>query len=170
MATKIHNNGCVSDLDLPRPDLAALLTILGDSVARQVLTALEGTGLRHGHGYLVQRLLVAPATATEMAGELGITQQAVSKTIKELVDLGHVEIAIDPSDARRRPARLTRRGRAAVTRARSVRQRVDDRIREALGDQRFERLVADLDEVVDALGLRNDVDQRSLKPVTADLS
>jgi DNA-binding MarR family transcriptional regulator len=147
-----------------------LLTILGDAVSRQVVEALDGTGLRHGHGYLVQRLLVAPATATEMAAELGITQQAVSKTIKELVALGHVEMTTDPADSRRRPARLTRRGRAAVTRARAARQHMDDRIREALGIRRFDRLVADLDQVLDALGLRDDVNRRTVKPPTDALS
>ena len=48
----------------PHLDLASLLTILGDAVSAEVVAALAGTGLRHGHGYLVQRLLVAPATAT----------------------------------------------------------------------------------------------------------
>lgn len=159
----------MSEPEVPTLDLASLLTILGDAVAGTVLASLEGTGLRHGHGYLVQRLLVGPATATEMAAELGITQQAVSKAVRELADLGHVELVVDPTDSRRRPVRLTRRGRAAVRRARSARQRVDQRIRDALGDQRFDRLVADLDEALDVLDLRDSVVRRAVKPPTHEL-
>lgn len=153
----------------PRPDLASLLTILGDAVSAEVVAALAGTGLRHGHGYLVQRLLVTPATATELAGELGVTQQAVSRTVKELVALGHVEMTTDPSDSRRRPVRLTRRGRAAVARARRARADLDARVRDALGADRVDRLVTDLGAVVDALDLRDGVDRRTLRPPTPDL-
>lgn len=159
----------MSDSADPALDLASLLTILGDAVAGTVLASLEGTGLRHGHGYLVQRLLVGPATATEMAAELGITQQAVSKTVRELADLGHVELVVDPADSRRRPVRLTRRGRAAVRRARSARQRLDERIRDGLGEERFDRLVADLAEVLDVLDLRDAVARRAVKPPTQEL-
>src|SRR4051794_10234323 len=86
----IHNYGCVLTQS-PDLDLSSALTLLGDRVSGAVLEALHGTGLRHGHGYLVQRLLVAPATATELAADLGISQQAVSKTLKELLALGIVE-------------------------------------------------------------------------------
>lgn len=155
---------------LPPPDLASLLTLLGDAVSREVVHALEGTGLRHGHGYVVQRLLVAPATATEIAAELRVTQQAVSRTVKELVDLGHVEMATDPADARRRPVRLTPRGRRAVARARRARQRLDDRIQARLGDRRFEALVVGLRDVAAEMGLLEDMDRRAVVPPAADLS
>lgn len=154
----------------PRPDLASLLTILGDAISREVVGALEGTGLRHGHGYVIQRLLVAPATATEIAGELNITQQAVSKALKELVGLGHVEMTSDPADARRRPARLTPHGRAAVARARRARRRLDDRVRARLGPERLDAVTAELEEILDALGILDDVRRRSVMPPTHDLT
>src|SRR5690242_12245399 len=139
MRLRIHNHGCVYDDVLPPLDLSSALTLLGDAVSARVLTALEGTGLRHGHGYLVQRLLVSPATATEVAQELGVTQQAVSKAVAELVSLGLVETVPDPADRRRRPARLTPSGRHAVASARAARAQVDATLREALGDAAFER-------------------------------
>lgn len=151
-------------------DLASLLTILGDAVSSEVVSALDGTGLRHGHGYLVQRLLVGPTTATEMASELGISQQAVSKAVKELVGLGHVEMTVDPADSRRRPVRLTRRGRAAVSRARAARKVLDDRVRDGLGNQRFDGLVADLERVLDVLGLRDAVERRVVPPPAGELA
>src|SRR3954452_20172529 len=106
--------------DLPVLDLSSSLTLLGDAVSGIVSEALAGTGLRHGHGYLVQRLLVGPATASEVADELGVSQQAVSKAVKELVPPGHVEPVADEADGRRRPVRLTARGRRAVATARTA--------------------------------------------------
>lgn len=163
MARKIHNNGCVSE-DLPDLDLASALTLLGDTVSRSVVAALEGTGLRHGHGYVVQRLLVGPATATEIAAELGISQQAVSKAVVELTALGHVETAPDPADRRRRPVRLTARGQAGVTRAREARAAVDDRVRQALGETRFAETRRALLDALDALGVGDQVRRRAVRP------
>jgi len=47
---------------------------------------------------------VGPATAIELADELGITQQAMSKTVKELLDLGHLETVPDPTDRHAGPS------------------------------------------------------------------
>jgi DNA-binding MarR family transcriptional regulator len=149
---------------LPPLDLSSALTLLGDAVSGAVLQALEGTGLRHGHGYLVQRLLVGPATATELAEGLGITQQAVSKTVKELLDLGHLETVPDPTDRRRRPVCLTSRGVEAVERARAARAEVESRVRAALGQERTDRAMADLHAMLGALGLSEDIRRRTVPP------
>jgi len=164
MDVKIHNYGCVMEEELPPLDLSSALVLLGDAVSRTVLQALEGTGLRHGHGYLVQRLLVAPAAATELAAALGVTQQAVSKAVQELLALGHVEMVDDPADRRRKPVRLTSRGRAAVERARAARREVDARIRAALGDDRFDEAMADLVTMLDVLDLTESVRRRAVPP------
>lgn len=154
---------------LPPLDLPSLLTIVGDAVSKEVVGALDGTGLRHGHGYVIQRLLVGPATATEMAGELGITQQAVSKAVKELTSLGHVETTPDPRDSRRRPVHLTARGRKAVATARAARRRIDARIREAIGDTALERLTDDLVALLPAFGIDDAVRRRAVPPPTSAL-
>lgn len=150
-------------------DLASTLTILGDAVSRTVVDALAGTGLRHGHGYLVQRLLLGPATATQVAHELGVSQQAVSKAVNELVALGHVEAVRDPVDRRRRPVQLTARGRRAVDAARAARAEVDARIRAALGDEEFDRTTAALTVAIDALGMTESVRRRAVPPPGPDL-
>lgn len=150
--------------DLPDLDLSSSLTLLGDAVSAIVREALVGTGLRHGHGYLIQRLLVGPATASEVADELGVSQQAVSKAVKELVALGHVEPVPDDTDGRRRPVRLTTQGRRAVGTARTARREVDRRIRDALGDDAFARTSAALVVALDALGLAEQVRRRAVRP------
>jgi len=50
-------------------------------------------------------------TATILAGELGLSHQAVSKTARLLVNQGLVEESVDPDDSRRRRLTLSREGR-----------------------------------------------------------
>jgi DNA-binding MarR family transcriptional regulator len=135
---------------LPALDMSSAFALLGDLVSHRVVEAVRGTGLRHGHGYLLQRLVVGPATASEIAQELEITQQAVSKAVKELVELGHVELTTDPDDGRRRPVQLTRQGAAAVETARRARRDVDQQIRNAVGEKAFEDTMAVLNAALTA--------------------
>jgi DNA-binding MarR family transcriptional regulator len=122
------------------------------------------TGLRPGHGYFVQRLLEGPATATEMANALGITQQAASKAVGELVDLGYVVLSADATDRRRKQAELTDRGRQAVTVARTARAELDDRLRAVVGERRFATTLGVLDEAMTELGLAEAVQARRVRP------
>ncbi|MGY1794503.1 MarR family winged helix-turn-helix transcriptional regulator [Geodermatophilus sp. SYSU D00525] len=148
----------------PELDLASVLSLLGAAVDDAVLRALDGTGLRRGHGYLVQRLLAGPATATEVAAELGVSQQAVSKTLRELADLGYVGPAGDAEDRRWRPVALTPAGRRVVQVARETRADVDARVRAAVGDERFEACRDVLLDALDVLGLGEQVRRRAVRP------
>ncbi|MGY1830170.1 MarR family winged helix-turn-helix transcriptional regulator [Geodermatophilus sp. SYSU D01180] len=154
----------------PELDLASVLSLLGAAVDDAVLQALAGTGLRRGHGYLVQRLLDGPATATEMAAELGVSQQAVSKTLGELAGLGYVGPAEDAGDRRRRPVALTPAGRRVVQVARETRADVDARVRAAVGDERFDACRDVLLTALDVLGLGEQVRRRAVRPPDGALS
>ena len=152
------------EVELPDLDVASALSLLGDEVDRIVLRALDGSGLRRSHGYLVQRLVVAPATATEMAVGLGVTQQAVSKAIKELEALGVVEPVPDTADRRSRPVRLTAFGWQAVTTARAARSAINERIRQAVGEQNFADTLTALRAALDVLELSDRVRRRAVAP------
>jgi DNA-binding MarR family transcriptional regulator len=119
---------------------------------------------------LIQRLLHGPATATEIAGDLGVSQQAVSKAVNELIRLGHVETIADPADRRRRPVQLTVRGRDAVATARAARAGIDDRLREELGDERFDAVRAGLLAALEALDLGDAVRRRAVSPAPGMLA
>src|SRR5690348_12671737 len=127
MPADLHNHGCVSS-DV---DLLSALSLAGAAVDRHVLDELHARGfaeLRPRHGYVVQRLLVAPQTATELAAALGVTQQAVSKLAGELLAAGYVQRTDDERDARRRPLALTERGEEAVAAARAARADLESRV------------------------------------------
>lgn len=83
--------------------------------------AAEGhSGLRPAHGFLFQTLGRDGATASEVAARLGMTKQAARLVVEELIESGYVERGRDPDDTRRRPVRLTARGRDALRHSEAV--------------------------------------------------
>jgi len=141
-----------------------------DDAVLRALASAGLHGLRQGHGYLVQRLLVGPATATELAGDLGVTQQAVSKALKELLDLGYAEPVPDATDRRRRPVALSAAGRRAVEVARETRAGIDQRVRAVVGPERFEAARSVLLAGLDALEVGDRVRRRAVRPPANDLA
>ena len=51
---------------------------------------------------------------SELAARLGISKQAVSKRVAELVELGLLELVADPDDGRARRVRFTDFGKQAI--------------------------------------------------------
>jgi DNA-binding MarR family transcriptional regulator len=91
--------------------------------------------LRPAHGFLFQALGEQGATASEVAGRLGITKQAARLMIEDLAALDYVERGADPSDGRRRPVRLTARGEDALRRSEAIFDELRDELRPALGER-----------------------------------
>ena len=148
-------------------DLAQTLSLLGHAVDAHVIAALraEGlTGLRFSHGYVVQRLIDGPSTVGEIADSLEITQQAVSKSVRELIGLGYVAQTIDTADRRRRPLELTASGHRAVAVARRSRRDLESRIRIAVGDRSFSQTAGVLESAMRELGLDAQIDRRRVSP------
>jgi len=112
-------------------DLLTLAALAGEAANRHLLTRLHDagyTGIRISHGYVIQRLVDDEPTVGELAEQLGITQQAVSKTVVELESLGYVQRRVDAADSRARRVALSERGRAALAQARADRQDLERQI------------------------------------------
>jgi DNA-binding MarR family transcriptional regulator len=165
----MHNHSCVPARSATPPpvDLISSLSHIGTAVDAYVLVELRKArlhGLRKGHGYVIQRLVVGPATASEMAEMLGVTQQAVSKTVGELVKLGYVRQSVDSRDRRRRPLSLTARGRRAVKVSRAARAALEDQVRETAGPRRLAAAKAVAVVTADVLGIAERIETRSVQP------
>jgi DNA-binding MarR family transcriptional regulator len=72
------------------------------------------TDLRPAHGFAFARLAGAGGTVGDLADHLGITKQAASQMVEELVTKGYVERRPHPDDARARLIVLTARGWACT--------------------------------------------------------
>nr|WP_202455475.1 MarR family winged helix-turn-helix transcriptional regulator [Streptomyces sp. SID8367] len=95
---------------------AALIAAAGDLTQRlhEGVVARGFDGLRPVHGFAFSRLSAGDATTTELAAHLGVTKQAASQLVDEMVRKGYVERRPHPHDARARLLVLTERGRACT--------------------------------------------------------
>ncbi|MFF7858485.1 MarR family transcriptional regulator [Streptomyces sp. NPDC007904] len=95
---------------------AALLAAAGELTRRihDGVTARGFGSLRPAHGFAFTRLAPDGATVTDLAAHLGVTKQAASQLVDELVRKGYAERRPHPGDARARLVVLTERGWACT--------------------------------------------------------
>lgn len=94
---------------------AALLAAAGDLTQRiHDGVVARGFEARPAYGFAFARLAPDGATVTDLAAHLGVTKQAASQLVDELVRKGYVERRPHPGDARARLVVLTERGWACT--------------------------------------------------------
>ncbi|MEU2601455.1 MarR family winged helix-turn-helix transcriptional regulator [Streptomyces hirsutus] len=95
---------------------AALLAAAGELTQRihEGVVARGFEGLRPAHGFAFARLAPDGATVTDLAAHLGMTKQAASQLVDELVRKGYAERRPHPVDARARLVVLTGSGWACA--------------------------------------------------------
>lgn len=102
------------------------------------LTRRGHPDVRPVHGFALQAIGRDGATASELAGRLGVSKQAAGKTVDGLASLGYVERTADPADARRKAIVVTPAGREVLR----------------LSEEIFERLRAQREQQVGAARMR----------------
>ncbi|MFJ8718743.1 MarR family winged helix-turn-helix transcriptional regulator [Streptomyces violaceus] len=95
---------------------AALLATAGGLTQRihEGVVARGFEGVRPAHGFAFARLAPDGATVTDLAVHLGVTKQAASQLVDEMVRKGYAERRAHPGDARARLIVLTARGWACT--------------------------------------------------------
>lgn len=127
----------MADLDPASLDLPTLAALAGSAASEHLLQELRAAGyrgVRASHGYIVQRLIDAEPTVGEIATDLGITQQAVSKTVAEMEGLGLVTRRVGPDDGRIRRLVLTPAGAALIESVRASRAELERAVATTVGD------------------------------------
>jgi DNA-binding MarR family transcriptional regulator/ribosomal protein S18 acetylase RimI-like enzyme len=100
----------------------------------------------------------APATVTDLADRLGLSHQAVSKTLRSMDERGLIRNVEDPTDRRRRQVDLTARGRRLGDRLEDVWREIRAANRELLAEVHSD-LLSDLDRLEDALAATSMADR-----------
>lgn len=120
-------------------DIGLLCMVVANGFSSAVLERLDAAGFgdaRLGHGFVVQGLLAGDTTVTELADRLGVSVQAVSKTVREMERLGYIKKSPDPADGRAQLLRLSARALESVAESRRARLAVQQQLLEALGPGR----------------------------------
>ncbi|MGV9454277.1 MarR family winged helix-turn-helix transcriptional regulator [Streptomyces sp. NPDC003635] len=114
----------------------ALLATAGD-LTRRINDSVVARGfeeVRPAHGFAFARLAQGDATVTDLAAHLGVTKQAASQLVDELVRRGYVERRPHPRDARARLIVLTERGWACTRAAEEAAAEVVEEWSALVGD------------------------------------
>ncbi|GAA1143620.1 MarR family winged helix-turn-helix transcriptional regulator [Kitasatospora gansuensis] len=109
-------SGTISRMSEPDPialSIPPLLIALTADVVHEIDAGVRRRGfddVRPTHGFAFARLAPGGATVNELAEHLGVSKQAASQMVEELVRKGYVERHPHPTDARARLIQLTARG------------------------------------------------------------
>jgi len=173
----IDNYGCaivvvntrndMEEVDLEALDLATLSWLTGSAANEFLLQAIRSAGhpqLRISHGYVFQLLVDGPRAIGEIAQDLGVTQQAASKSVAELTSLGYLSSVQDEQDARVRRVALSNAGRKAVTDARAARAKLERKLVKALGTNTVQTARKALIKLLEASGGVEAARQRRSRP------
>jgi DNA-binding MarR family transcriptional regulator len=158
----LNNFMAEPDIDV---SLAALFAgwALADEVQRRI--AADGLDdLRFADGVVFQHLVPGPRTIGALAERLGVSQQAVSKSVADLERRGYVRREADPSDGRARRVALTERGDAAIDAGRRHRAAVAAELGARLGEERVEAARQTLVDALEAFGGAAAVRGRRVRP------
>ena len=134
---------------MPRSGADLALLLLGGfralAEAGSVELAAHGyERIRPIHDFALHSILAGVDTASALARELGITKQAVAKTVAFLETEGYVSGEIDERDTRRHRFTLTDRGQDLVRTGQRVFDELRDRWAERIGVAELEQLEAAL--------------------------
>jgi DNA-binding MarR family transcriptional regulator len=118
---------------------------LVDERARARINAEAGrVAFKKSHANLLPYLDFHGVRITVLADKLGITKQAVSKVVGEMVDDGVVEVVADPDDARAKLVRFTAVGAAAIQHGLAVLAQLERELARLTGARAMKQLRAAL--------------------------
>jgi DNA-binding MarR family transcriptional regulator len=96
--------------------------------------------VRVAHTALFPHIDLAGTRLTDLASRLGVTKQAAGQLVDELVEMGMLERAPDPEDARAKLIRFSKKGRAGLFEGLSVLREIEGELETAIGSAKMRGL------------------------------
>ena len=152
-------------LSLAELDLGLLALFVGQELNERVQREIHAAGfagLRISHGYVFQHLIAGERSVGELSRLLGVSQQAVSKVVRELSELGYLQ-TLSSEDARVRKLALSARGRAAVDCSRKARKALEAKLLSDVSPRRVAHTRALLTHMLTRLGGAPAVETRRVR-------
>jgi DNA-binding MarR family transcriptional regulator len=142
---------------LGAPLLGALLRMPVDEIRRRMLAALHEQGfddLIPAHLIVLRWPGPDGLRPVEVAGQTGMSKQALNYLLGQLEETGYLERVDDPDDRRSKRIRMTKRGWAAGEAMRGAVGEVEREFIDAHGKKELATLLGLLDDLNDVLGTR----------------
>ncbi len=125
----------VNRLPAVEPHLPMLMGMVFGHLRERLVQ--EAPELRPSQLRVLEWLPPEGLTITELADCLEMTAQGCGQFVRQLVELGMVEVAVADHDARARRVRITDAGRLALVRSRAVLQACDEAWAARVGAERY---------------------------------
>lgn len=133
-----------------RRNLGDALAEAGRAFNRHLIESIQAAGypdVRVAHSAVIPNLDPEGTRIVDLAARAGITKQSMGELVDDLERKGYVERRPDPADRRAKMVVLTDKGRRQSRAALRAIGRMERDYRARLGDERFEDLLAALDEL-----------------------
>ncbi|HWI46722.1 MAG TPA: MarR family transcriptional regulator [Rummeliibacillus sp.] len=132
-------------------DLISLLSLSFSASINELHERLSELGfadIRPAHGFIFKCLIPNGSTGMELAENLGITKQAVSKMVDYLEKSGYVMRQTHPTDKRGKIIVLTERGWSVARAKEKILTEIEERWSEKIGTKQIQMLKEDLSKLV----------------------
>jgi DNA-binding MarR family transcriptional regulator len=113
--------------------------------------------VRIAHTSLLPHIDLEGTRLTEISSRLRVTKQAAGQLVDELVELGMLERVPDPSDARAKLVRFSKRGRMAILDGLTVLKEIEHDLVRLVGDANMRTLHDALSVIVHSEDARSKV-------------
>lgn len=129
--------------ELPSPDYVPLIAVvhrLNKALQLDMVRAAHRmgfTGLKNSHNAVFATLDAEGGRAADMAVQMGITRQSMGEIIREMVELGIVEMKPDPADRRAKLVTWTEHGLMVARTGYTHILDVEDLFEKELGEEQF---------------------------------
>jgi len=123
-----------------------LLFIPYRAMEQRIFAALAAAGheITPAQARVFQRIAPGGSRTTDLAEQAGVTKQTAGFLVEQLERQGYVERVPDPVDGRARLVRVAPRGAESIAHTTHVIAEIEAEWRAHLGDERMDRLRADL--------------------------
>ena len=119
------------------PDFAILITAANRCIADRLLTAVATAGgdrMRPSFGFVLRAVAAEEPTISRLAELLGVTKQAASRLVDDMVSLDYLQRSDLPGDRRQKRLHLSPTGERIRQRALAESRQMEDELRRRFGD------------------------------------
>lgn len=142
------------ELRLERRPLISLVDKAAHALAVDMVREARGRGypfVRLAHNAVFGTLYGEGGRISDMAARAGITKQSMGEVVRELVDLGVLQVSVDPEDRRARVVSYTELGLEVTNGGRAYLESLDALFARELGESEYETTRRVLEGVVGLL-------------------
>jgi len=104
-----------------------------------------GPEITHSQSMIMMLIVEGIRRPSAIAERLGVTRQAVHQSLREMIDVGIVELVPDPRDGRAKVARLSRKGAPIHRKARKILEQLEAELSDRIGKRQVASLRASLE-------------------------